>query len=178
MRRLVNYIFCTLFGWNIQGTFPDRDQFIVIAAPHTSNWDFIVGLTVRYILNVKINYLGKSSLFKWPWGWFFRATGGAPVDRSNKRDTVSVVVDLFKKNKRFRLALAPEGTRKKVDEWRSGFYYIALGAEVPIVMISMDFASKTIGISKPFYPSGEKEKDFIEIKSFYKGVVGKIPQNT
>lgn len=178
MRNLVKFLFCRLFGWSIVGTFPEMNQYVVIAAPHTSNWDFVVGITVRYILGVKINYLGKSSLFKGPWGWFFKATGGAAVDRSKNNDTVQSIVEIFETRKHFRLALAPEGTRKKVQEWRTGFYYIAVGAKVPIVMISMDYATKTIRVSTPYYPSGEKEKDLIEIKSFYKGVVGKIPQNT
>lgn len=177
MRKLISYIF-KLLGWSVIGEFSQLDKYVIIAAPHTSNWDFVLGITVRYITGLKTNYIGKSSLFKWPFGWFFRAIGGAPVNRSGNKNSVNAIVDLFNSKDRFRLALAPEGTRKKVEQWRTGFYYIAKGAGVPIVMITMNYAKKQLRVSPPFYTTDDIEKDMKFIKSFYKGVVGKKPENT
>ena len=177
MRTLVTFLF-KLLGWSIKGEFSKLNKYVIIAAPHTSNWDFVLGITVRYITALKTNYIGKSSLFKWPFGWFFRATGGAPVDRSGNKNSVQAIVKVFNKKERFRLALAPEGTRKKVSEWRTGFYYIAKEAGVPIVMIAMDYSKKELRISPPFYTTEHIDKDMAFIKSFYKDAVGKIPENT
>lgn len=177
MRKLIAFVFKSL-GWSIKGEFSKLDKFVLIAAPHTSNWDFILGITVRYITRLKTNYIGKASLFKWPLGWFFRATGGAPVDRTGNRNSVQAIVELFNSKDKFRLALAPEGTRKKVKEWRTGFYYIAKGAGIPIVMIAMDYSKKEVRIPPPFYTTEHIENDLNFIKSFYKDAVGKIPENT
>ena len=162
-------------GWKLLGRFPDLDQCVVAVAPHTSWIDFPLGLIVRSCLGEQINYVGKKSLFRPPFGWFFRWTGGAPVDRGKNSDTVKAVADIFKQRKVFRLALAPEGTRKKVDHWRTGFYYIALEAGVPIVLVAFDFGKKQVKISEPLMPTGDFEADYEGYRQFFEGVTGYIP---
>jgi len=165
-------------GWKLVGTFPDLDKFVVIVVPHTSWLDFLLGLLARKVIGIKINYVGKKSLFKPPFGWYFKWLGGAPVDRSKSSDMVSAVAQIFNKREEFRLALAPEGTRKKVDRWKTGYYYIARAAKVPIVMVAFDYGSKQIKVSEPQYTTGDYEKDLMEYKDFYKGVIGKVPAYT
>lgn len=175
MQWLAKFIYFKVLGWTIEGTFPSRlNKCVIIVVPHTSWVDFILGLLVRKVWNEEINYVGKKSLFKWPFGWFFRWTGGAPVDRSTNRDTVSATAEIFKRRDKFRLTLAPEGTRKKVATWRSGFYFIAKAAAVPIVMVAFDFGKKQVKISEPQYPTADMEADFETYRTFYKGVVGKV----
>ena len=144
-------------------------KYIVIVAPHSTNWDFIIGVLVRVLMDVNVKFLGKKALFKAPYGWIFRAMGGYPVDRSKSTKLVDQVVDIFNAHEVFRIAITPEGTRKKVKTWKSGFYYIALYAKVPIVSSVLDWGKKEVRFAEPFYPSGNYEKDMEEIKSFYRG---------
>jgi 1-acyl-sn-glycerol-3-phosphate acyltransferase len=176
---LAKFIFQTLLGWSIDGKF-DKNilKTVVIVAPHTSWHDFYVGAFARKILNVQINYVGKKELFNSPLGWYFKWMGGEPIDRKSNQNKVEQIVDIFESQDEFRLAIAPEGTRKKVDRWKSGFYYIAKSANVPITPVSFDYKTKTVTIGDPFYITGNYEKDLIEIKQFFKGVVGKVPEYT
>lgn len=176
MKALASFIYYKLMGWKLTGNFPDVSKCVVIVVPHTSWVDFPVGLLVRRIVGVEINFIGKKSLFKPPFGWLFRYLGGAPVDRFKNEDTVASITRIFKSRDQFRLALSPEGTRKKVEKWRSGFYYIAKAAEVPIVMVAFDFGKKEVKISDPVWPTDDKEADFKTYLEFYKGVEGKIPE--
>ncbi len=121
-------------------------------------------------------FVGKKGLFKWPYGWFFRAFGGVPVERKSNENQVDAIARLFSEKEEFRMAMAPEGTRKKVEEWRTGFYYIAKTAKVPIIMFTLDFKNKRNHFSEPFYTTDNKDADFKFIKKFYKGVLGKIPE--
>ena len=178
MKAITSFFFHRLLGWKFQGHFPDLKKYVVIVVPHTHWMDFFVGLMVRELIGVRINYIGKKSLFEGPFGWFFRWTGGAPVDRGKRNDTVEAVANLFEEREEFRLALAPEGTRKKVDQWKSGYYYIALRAEVPIVLVAFDYGTKTVRISEPRYPSGDYETDYASFREFYRGVTGKVPAYT
>ncbi len=146
--------------------------------PHTSWHDFYIGVLVRGILGIQINFVGKKELFTPPFGWYFRWMGGTPLDRTSGQNKVQAIASLFEKRPEFRLALAPEGTRKRVKEWKTGFYYIAKQAGVPIVMVAFDFGKKEVKISAPFYPGKNKEEDFAYMRSFYKNVVGKVPENT
>ncbi len=176
MQSLAKFIYFKVLGWKVVGTFPKHlDKCVIIVVPHTSWVDFFLGLLIRKVWNEPIHYVGKKSLFKPPFGWFFRWTGGAPVDRSKNKDTVSATAAIFKNRKKFRLTLAPEGTRKKVAEWRSGFYYIAKTAKVPVVMVAFDFGKKEIKVSEPHVTTDNKEADFEVYHAFYKGVVGKVP---
>ena len=170
------FIFKTILGWKLVGDFPkDIKKYVVIAAPHTSWQDFPIGILARNTSGIKINFIGKDSLFKGPFGFIFRSLGGTPVDRSKSNNLVDAIVDVFNSKEEFRLALSPEGTRKKVDKWKTGFYYIAKGANVPIVMATLDFENKQVKFSEPYYTTENKEKDFEYFKSFYKGVQGKKP---
>lgn len=177
MKSLSKFIFTTLFGWKVVGEFPtDLKKYVIIGAPHTSYWDFVMAILVRSIKNEKINFIGKSSLFKPPFGFIFRWMGGAPVDRSKSNNLVDAIVQVFNSKDEFRLALSPEGTRKKVDGWKTGFYYIAKGAKVPIVLFTFDFGNKQIALSKPFYPTDSVESDFKFFKAYYKNIKGKYPE--
>jgi len=135
-------------------------------------------LIVRRVWNEQINWVGKKSLFKAPFGWFFKWVGGAPIDRTKNSDTVSATAALFKERKKFRLTIAPEGTRKKVSKWKTGFYYIAKAAEVPVVLVAFDFGNKQVIVSEPQYTSDDKEADFKIYEDFFRGVKGRVPENS
>ncbi|MCX2680883.1 1-acyl-sn-glycerol-3-phosphate acyltransferase [Galbibacter sp. EGI 63066] len=175
---LSKWIFFKLLGWKLIGSFPPLDKYIIIVAPHTSWHDFYIGALVRSIVKIKINYVAKKELFDSPFGWYFRWMGGAPIDRSKNSNTVDAIVSIFEERKEFRLAIAPEGTREKVDTWKTGFYYIAKGAGVPIVMAALDYKNKEVRVEPPFYPSDDMKSDFDFMYSNYAGVVGKIPENS
>jgi len=175
MQKLAQFIYYKVLGWKVAGEFPVHlDKFVIAVVPHTSWVDFFLGLLIRKVWNEQINWVGKQSLFKPPFGWFFRWVGGAPIDRSKNNDAVTAAANVFADRKKFRLTLAPEGTRQKVAEWKTGFYYIAKAAEVPIVLIAFDFGKKQVKVSQPYFPTEDKEADFKNYKSFFKGVVGKI----
>ncbi|MEM9362343.1 MAG: 1-acyl-sn-glycerol-3-phosphate acyltransferase [Bacteroidota bacterium] len=176
MQAFSRFLYFKVFHWTIQGSFPDVNKCVVAVIPHTHWMDFILGLVVRSILGKEINYIGKKSLFRPPFGWFFRWTGGAPIDRSKTSNTVDSVAAIFETRDVFRFALAPEGTRKKVTELKTGFYHIAKKANVPIVLVAFDFGKKQVKFSDSFYPTDDMEADFTTIKAFFKGVKGKIPR--
>ncbi len=165
-----------LLGWQIKGQYPEGlKQFVVIVMSHTSAWDFPLGLLVRAVVQADIRFVAKDSLFRSPFGWFFRWMGGYPVDRSKRSRYVDAVIDIFEKEENFVVTIAPEGTREKVDRLRTGFYYIALGGGVPIVMVRFDYGRREVVISKPFWPSGDKDRDFPYIIDFFKDAQGKYP---
>ncbi|RXG23649.1 1-acyl-sn-glycerol-3-phosphate acyltransferase [Leeuwenhoekiella aequorea] len=173
-KRLYNAL-----GWRIRGSFPSSvKKMIVIAVPHTSWHDFYMGLIFRSVLDEEINFLGKKELFKWPLGIFFRSLGGTPLNRVKGQNQVEQISALFAKKDIFRLALSPEGTRRKVDTWKTGFYYIALKAQVPILPVTMNFKDKEHHIGNLFYPTGDITKDMIELRSFFKNIKGKVPENS
>lgn len=165
-------------GWKIKGTFPDYIPKLVIAVgPHTSAWDVVVGLAARKQIPISDCYfLGKKELFDGPFGWFFRSMGGTPVDRFSSNGMVEQVVDKFKQHEIFRLAMSPEGTRKKVEKLRTGFYHIARQANVPILLVGFDFRNKEVILGDLLYPSADEAADFKIITSFMAGVEGKIPE--
>ena len=177
MKGLSKFILFKILGWKLIGDFPrEINKYVVIAAPHTSWIDFPIAILSRMASGIMINFIGKNSLFNGPFGFFFRGLGGTPVDRSKSNNLVDAIVQIFNSKEEFRLGLSPEGTRKKVDKWKTGFYYIAKGANVPIVMATLDFEHKCIKISEPYYTTDNKEKDFNVFYSFYKNVKGKNPE--
>lgn len=172
-------LFFKLMGWKIIGEMdPNIKKSVMIVVPHTSWHDFYIGLLGRGIVNLEMNYVAKKELFVFPFGAYFRWMGGAPLDRSGGKNIVDSIASIFKSRSVFRLAIAPEGTRKKVTEWKTGFYYIAIKAEVPIIPVAFDYNKKQIILNKPFYPTGNLETDLPILKKYFKGVIGKIPESS
>mgnify|MGYP001548943957 CR=1 FL=1 len=165
-----------IFGWKIDVDLPNLKKFVVIAAPHTSNWDFPLGILTVKALKLDVTWMGKHSLFRWPFGWFFRAIGGTPVRRDKAYNYIAQMTDLFEKSDELILALAPEGTRSKTDHWKTGFHYIARAANVPILMGYFDYANKVIGIHDLLYPGDDIEADFEKIRKLYGNWEGKNPE--
>lgn len=162
-------------GWKVVGDMsPQIKKAVVIVVPHTSWHDFYIGAFTRKIVNLQINFIAKKELFKFPFEWYFKWMGGAPVDRKSNQNTVQQVVELFKNREEFRLAIAPEGTRKKVATWKTGFYYMAIEAKVPIIPVAFDYKLKTVKIEQPFYPTGNLDLDMKQLRAYYKNVEGKI----
>jgi 1-acyl-sn-glycerol-3-phosphate acyltransferase len=176
MSRFFYKFFFTLFGWKISGVMPSVKKYIIIVAPHTSNWDFMIGLCARSILRFDAKFLGKKELFRFPFGALFRWLGGVPVDRTKHGNMVDAVAALFNAYENLIVAMAPEGTRKYVHQWKTGFYFMALQSNVPILMTSFDYPRKTIFISQPFYPTGNLNADMKIILEFYKDKQGKYPK--
>ncbi|MBU2945243.1 1-acyl-sn-glycerol-3-phosphate acyltransferase [Zobellia uliginosa] len=175
MQKLAHFIYFKVMGWKMVGKFPGHlNKFVIAVVPHTSYADFFLGLLIRRIWGEQINFVGKKSLFAFPFGWIFRKLGGEPIDRTKNNDMVSATVKVFEKRDKFRLTIAPEGTRKRVDKWKTGFYYIAKGAKVPIVLIAFDFGHKQVKISEPLYTTDDKDADFALYHEFFKGVEGKV----
>jgi len=165
-------------GWRAAGRKPDFPKFVLIGAPHTSNWDLPYALFIAIVLGIKINWMGKDALFRWPLNGFFKWLGGVPVDRSKSTNAVDQSIRQFHRHKDFILTIAPAGTRKSVKKWKTGFYYIAVGAEVPIVLGFLDYKRKVGGLGPTIYPSGDIEADMKTIRSFYDGVSGKHPERS
>jgi len=164
------------FGWKLVGSGPQLKKYILIFAPHTSNWDVALLFFVRFALGIKPRFIGKHTLFWPPLSWLFRSLGGEPVNRSKATNVVSEVARLFNERDEFIFALSPEGTRSKKPYWKSGFYRIAEAADVPIVLAFMDTRTKEVGIGPILYPSGDIEKDFQWIKAFYQDKKGFRPE--
>ncbi len=162
-------------GWRIEMQDPGTSKYVVIGYPHTSNWDFIVTLLFMLAEGVPIRLLGKSSLFRGPVGVLMRSLNAIPVDRSQRNNLVDQVVDLFNRHESLIIGISPEGTRRKSPRWRTGFYYIALKANVPVVLAFLDYGNKVCGFGPSFVPSGDIEADFAFIRAFYAGVTRKYP---
>jgi len=178
LSKLIYYISILTFrlaGWHVDGTPPDLRKYIIIGAPHTSNWDFILFLGVIFRLKVQVRFMGKAELFRSPLGWFFYYCGGIPVDRSKSTGLVEQTVDACEKAEQFILVIAPEGTRHGVKEWKRGFYHIAKGAEIPIVMAKVDGKNKTVHVGQVFHPTEDMEADMKVIQDAFTGMTGIRP---
>lgn len=176
MKAFARFILSTILGWKMDELPTDIKKYVIIAAPHTSWVDFPIAMLYRVATGVMVHYVGKDSLFKGPFGFLFRKLGGFPVDRSSNNNTVDFIVSKFNASENFKLGLSPEGTRKKVDKWKTGFYFIAKGAGVPVIMATLDFGNKYIKVSEPFYPTSNQDKDFEFMRGFFKNVKGKKEQ--
>ncbi|MDQ2693447.1 MAG: lysophospholipid acyltransferase family protein [Chloroflexota bacterium] len=165
-----------LLGWQIEGKLPNLPKFVLIGAPHTSNWDFLLFLGVIFSLRANVRFMGKAELFRFPIGWFFRFCGGVPVDRKKSTGLVEQMVKVCNESEQFVLTIAPEGTRHHVTEWKRGFYHIAKSAGIPIVMAIVDGRHKTVRIGQVFHPTGDMEADMQSIKAVFEGVAGIKPR--
>ena len=164
-----------LFGWRAEGSLADHPKCVIVVAPHTSNWDFPVLVLIAIALRLKVTWMGKHTLFRPPFGWIMLRLGGLPINRSARHNMVDQAVESFRMHDRLLLAIPPEGTRKRAPYWRSGFYYIALGAQVPIALGFADYRRKVGGIGGVIMPSGDVDADMALIREFYSGIVGKRP---
>lgn len=169
-------IILRLMGWKTKGQVPPYPKYVMIGYPHTSNWDAFVGLVVFKSMGVHLKWLAKKSLFKWPLSWILKWAGAVPIQREKSQNLVQKVKEIFNNSEQFVLTLSPEGTRKKTDYWRTGFYYMALEAGVPIALSFLDYPNKTGGFGPVLWPSGDIEKDMETIREFYKGIHGKFPE--
>ena len=171
-RLFSKFFFLRLLGWKIEGKFPKLQKYVVAVVPHTSWIDFFVGLMVRSISGEQIKFVGKKELFTTYLGWFFRLLGGTPIDRSGPGGSVESIVKIFKKNKKFRIALAPEGTRQKVEQLKTGYYHIAKQLKIPIVPVNFDYRNKKIIIRPNFYTTDNESRDLKKLEALFKGFIG------
>ena len=165
-------------GWRINGKIPDEERIVIIAAPHTSNWDFILAMLAIFGLNIKVRWLGKHSIFKPGFKKFFEWLGGIPVYRDNPTSLIENVVNIVKKERSIVIAMTPEGTRKKVKRWKTGFLRIAKQTHSKILLISIDAPTKSIEIGKIFNPTGDSEEDLAYIQKYYSTFRGINPQKS
>ncbi len=172
----IGHFIFKLVGWRVEGNLPDYPKMVVAGAPHTSNWDGFVFINTTFALRARMNWLGKHTLFYAPIGWLMRLGGGIAVNRKTTKNAVEQVVQVFNEREKMVLVIAPEGTRKKTDHWKTGFYYIALNAKVPIVMAYVDYPRKRVGIGPAVMPSGNLDADFEIFRAFYADKVGRHPE--
>jgi 1-acyl-sn-glycerol-3-phosphate acyltransferase len=166
-----------LTGWSFEGTVPNEPKAILLVAPHTSNWDFPRGVWVQFALRLKASFLGKHTLFWWPFGVFLRSIGGIAIDRSKAAGIAEDTTRAFRERDSLLLVIAPEGTRRKSKKWKSGFYRIAVAAEVPILMIAFDYSRRVVRFGPLFRPTGDYEKDLPEIQSHFGPHMALRPEN-
>jgi 1-acyl-sn-glycerol-3-phosphate acyltransferase len=174
--RVIANVWLKAFGWRVDGGLPDVRKAVVIAAPHTSNWDLPFTLAVAWKLGFSMSWLGKHTLFKGLAGKVLRATGGIAVDRTQRTDMVAHAVDVIGQHDDLFLIVAPEGTRSRTERWKTGFYYMAVGAKVPIVLGYLDYKIKRGGLGTLFWPTGDIDADMKKIQAFYANIHGKHPE--
>lgn len=160
----------------MEAKLPELSKYVIIGSPHTSNWDFPLGILTMWAMGIRGQWVGKHTLFRWPWGVFMRALGGVPLNRETTRDFVQQTIEILAERKEFAVLIAPEGTRSRTDGWRTGFYYIALGAGLHIALGYLDYGRKRSGIGGYLAPTGELEEDFEKLQAFYLGMTGKRPE--
>lgn len=162
-------------GWTVEADWPKSRKYVLIVYPHTSNWDFLLGICAARALGLDAHFIGKHSLFRKPFGWFFRALGGIPVDRRRKDNLIRQVAAQFDAAEAFVLGLAPEGTRSGTDHWKSGFYHIARAAKVPVAMAYLDYGQKKIGLGGEFWPGDDIDEAYRFAREFFAGKRGRNP---
>jgi 1-acyl-sn-glycerol-3-phosphate acyltransferase len=165
-----------LTGWKAVGEFPPDKKFVIVAAPHTSNWDFPYGMSALFIYRLKTSWMGKDTLFKWPLGVFLRALGGMAIDRSSHHGVVEQTAEQLKNAEQLVIMLAADGTRTKLECWKSGFYWIAHKAQVPIVCGYLDYANKRACVGLSFVPTGNVKQDMDRIREFFQNIEGRKPE--
>ena len=173
---VISKIVLSCLGWKVKGRLPDVPKCVMIAAPHTSNWDFFYTILVALRIKAEIYLMGKKSLIEGPFGIIMKWLGILPIDRSKSNDIVELTIQQFNNNDKLIIIVPPSGTRNKVEYWKTGFYYIAHGAGVPIALGFIDYGKKTGGIGPLFYPTGDIDADMLEIRKFYTDIKGKYPR--
>ncbi len=164
-------LFC--LGWKVKGKLPDVPKYVMIGAPHTSNWDFFYAMLVAFVLKIQVYAMGKKSLTEGMFGWIMKWLGVIPIDRSKSNNVVELTIKQFNCSEKLIIIISPEGTRGKITYWRTGFYYIALGAKIPICLGFIDYDRKIGGIGPLFYPTGDIDADIKTIRKFYNDIKGK-----
>ena len=178
-KLLYKFIFCKLMGWKIVNVMDSNiKKSVMMILPHTSWHDFYLGIFTRGITGISMHFIGKKELFRFPLGFYFSWMGGKPLDRTGNLNKVEAIAKTFDNYDELRLAVAPEGTRKKVPALKSGFYYIALKANVPIIPVTFNFGDKEVAFGNPLYPTGNYEEDLTILFQHFKGVKGKITENS
>lgn len=172
---LLGILFLAVTGWKVAGSVPDIPKFVLVLAPHTSNWDLPFILAVMYGLGLKINWFGKKELFPWPIGGVFKRLGGIPIDRSSRYNVVQQTAQTIREREQIVMGIAPEGTRSQSRHWSTGFYYIASLAQVPIVFGYLDYARKVGGLGSVMHTTGDIEADMKVIREFYSGITARYP---
>ena len=173
LTRAMGHAMLRAMGWTVEGEVPNLPKFVIAVAPHTSNWDFVVGIATMFALDLRIGYLGKHTLFRWPFGALMRWTGGIPVDRTSPHGVVGDSVAAFTRTQRRILAIAPEGTRSRVGQFKSGFLQIARGARVPVILATLDWGAKVVRLGPAFDPGEDVEADRRRTEAFFAPVRGR-----
>ena len=174
-RKIANSLL-SLFGWHIEADIPNIAKAVIVGAPHTSNWDFILTMLTQFALSIKISWMAKHSFFRWPFVGFLKWLGGVPIDRTKEKDgNVFQIIEEFNSREKFIIAVMPEGTRSKTRQWKTGFYHIAQGAGVPIVLVRFDYGRKVMGIGPSIDLTGDIVADVTYIQSIFAPIKGKHP---
>lgn len=176
LRTLCGWLLYKVCGWTKEVSVSHPKKYIICLAPHTSNWDFVLGQLYSYADGVKINFLMKKEWFFFPLGALFRRLGGIPVNRQKKGSMTDALAETARQSEEFRLCVTPEGTRKSNPEWKKGFYYIALKAGLPILLYGVDYERKLIQCTKVVVPTGDIDREMAEIKEYFKNFKGKHPE--
>lgn len=174
--RWISRLALRLAGWRAEGSVPDPPRFVLIAAPHTTNWDAVIMLLAARVLRIRISWFVKHTWFRGSTGWLLRALGGFPIDRRAKHNVVAQVVERFHAGGPLIVAVPPEGTRRRVEHWKTGFYHIAVGAQVPLVMGFIDYGRKVAGFGPVLVPTGDLEADFGVLRDFYSRITPLHPE--
>jgi len=176
--RWISLSILGIAGWRTEGRLPGIPKFVLVGAPHTSNWDLPYTLCVAFALRAQIHWFGKETLFRRPFRGFFSWLGGIPIDRSKSSNVVALAIQQFLQNEKLILTIAPAGTRNRVEKWKTGFYHIARGAQVPIALGFLDYRRKVGGIGPLIYPTGDIDADMKTIRAFYDRVTGRYPEQS
>ena len=163
-------------GWKVDVPEPPPARCVIVGAPHTSNWDLVLTLLLMLAAGFRLRWVGKDTLFRGPFGWILRRLGGIPIDRRTTKNFVEQMVEAFRSRESLRIGVSPEGTRSHATHWRTGFYYIAVGAGVPVVLGYADYRRRIVGLGPTLHPTGDIEADFELIRRFYAGIVGRHPE--
>ncbi len=165
-----------LIGWRVDMRLPEQSRYVIIGYPHTSNWDFVLGMLARWSMNLPLNWVAKHSIFWGPFGYLLVRMGGVPLDRAHSHGFLDHMVELFEQREQFIIGIMPEGTRSRVSRWKTGFYYIAHRAQVPIALGYLDYPNKVIGVGKVIETSGDIQEDMQIIREFYADKIGCRPE--